>query len=249
MCKIFSLAPSCRSQLPLFQILQIGARFKMPCQAQFKSTWPICRCVPSQSQLGVIFYECKTPRGSSGFGSFDCTIRLRKGGGRGELLPRCGHSSSHCSPDLGRGGEDLRRRATCVNCRLLPLRTVSSHSLLQTDKRGRCDLTPIVNWQLIMQLTHSHQWIHQGQGTKTKTKRETKTKTKTTMVFLSSDTRSLKKGKAYQESCENSRKQKRRRITTELTNLKFLYWECQDNTRQRNEFLDNGTRKRENLGL
>ena len=107
MCKIFSLAPSCRSQLPLFQILQIGARFKMPCQAQFKSTWPICRCVPSQSQLGVIFYECKTPWGSSGFGSFDCTIRLRKGGGRGELLPRCGHSSSHCSPDLGRGGEDL----------------------------------------------------------------------------------------------------------------------------------------------
>ena len=58
-----------------------------------------------------------------------------------------------------------------------------------------------------------------------------------------------KKGKAYQESCENSRKQKRMRITTELTNLKFLYWECQDNTRQRNEFLDNGTRKRENLGL
>ena len=122
----------------------------MPCQAQFKSTWPICRCVPSQSQLGVIFYECKTPRGSSGFGSFDCTIRLRKGGGRGELLPRCGHSSSHCSPDLGRGGEDLRRRATCVNCRLLPLRTVSSHSLLQTDKRGRRDLTPIVNWELII---------------------------------------------------------------------------------------------------
>ena len=157
LCKIFSLAHSWRSQLPLFQILQIGARFKMPCQAQFKSTWPICRCVPSQSQLGVIFYECKTPRGSSGFGSFDCTIRLRKGGGRGELLPRCGHSSSHCSPDLGRGGEDLRRRATCVNCRLLPLRTVSSHSLLQTDKRGRCDLTPIVNWELIMQLTHSHQ--------------------------------------------------------------------------------------------
>ena len=75
--------------------------------------------------------------------------------------------------------------------------------------------------------------------TKTKTKRETKTKTKTTMVFLSSDTRSLKKGKAHQESCENSRKQKRRRITTELTNLKFLCWECQDNTRQRNEFLDN----------
>ena len=69
------------------------------------------------------------------------------------------------------------------------------------------------------------------------------------MVFLSSDTRSLKKGKAYQESCENSRKQKRMRITTELTNLKFLYRECQDNTRQRNEFLDNGTRKRENLGL
>ena len=31
--------------------------------------------------------------------------------------------------------------------------------------------------------------------------------------------------------------------------LNFLYWECQDNTRQRNEFLDNGTRKRENLGL
>ena len=34
---------------------------------------------------------------------------------------------------------------------------------------------------------------------------------------------SKKKGKAHQESCENSRKQKRRRITTELTNLKFLY--------------------------
>ena len=32
-----------------------------------------------------------------------------------------------------------------------------------------------------------------------------------------------KKGKAYQESCEISRKQKRMRITTELTNLKFLY--------------------------
>ena len=27
---------------------------------------------------------------------------------------------------------------------------MSSHSLLQTDKRARCDLTPIVNWQLII---------------------------------------------------------------------------------------------------
>ena len=132
LCKIFSLAPSCRSQLPLFQILQIGARFKMPCQAQFKSTWPICRCVPSQSQLGVIFYECKTPRGSSGFGSFDCTIRLRKGGGRGELLPRCGHSSSHCSPDLGRGGEDLGRRGE------------GSHMCkLSTSPPSHCELTLI----------------------------------------------------------------------------------------------------------
>ena len=54
--------------------------------------------------------------------------------------------------------------------------------------------------------------------TKTKTKRETKTKTKTNMVFLSSDTSSRKKGKAHQESCDNFRKQKRRKITTELTN-------------------------------
>ena len=160
LCKIFSLAPSCRSQLPLFQILQIGARFKMPCQAQFKSTWPICRCVPSQSQLGVIFYECKTPRGSSGFGSFDCTIRLRKGGGRGELLPRCGHSSSHCSPDLGRGGEDLGR--TWRGGHMCKLSTSPpSHcelTLITADRQARplgldthCKLATHY-----MQLAHSH---------------------------------------------------------------------------------------------
>ena len=51
---------------------------------------------------------------------------------------------------VGRTWGGLGEGATCVNCRLLPLRTVSSHSLLQTDKRGRYDLTPIVNWQLII---------------------------------------------------------------------------------------------------
>ena len=131
------------------------------------------------------------------------------------LLPRSGKGWGRTWGGGGRG-------ATCVNCRLLPLRTVSSHSLLQTDKRGRRDLTPIVNWELIICSLP----IHTNEYTKDKeqkqTKRETKTKTKTTMVFLSSDTSSRKKGKAHQESCENFRKQKRRRITTELTNLKFL---------------------------
>ena len=196
--------------------------------------------------------NAKLPEAAVDLAHLTAQLGWGKGEGGGSCSPDVDIPQATAPPIWEGVGEDLGRReegATCVNCRLLPLRTVSSHSLLQTDKRGRCDLTPIVNWQLIMQLTHSHQWIHQGQGTKTKTKRETKTKTKTTMVFLSSDTRSLKKGKAHQESCENSRKQKRRRITTELTNLKFLCWECQDNTRQRNEFLDNGTRKRENLGL
>ena len=128
------------------------------------------------------------------------------------LLPRSGKGWGGLGGDLGRTGEE---GATCVNCRLLPLRTVSSHSLLQTDKRGRCDLTPIVNWQLIMQLTHSHRRIHQGQG-QNKDKERGRDKDKDGLYILRHSLSKEREGTSGKLG--NFRKQKRRKITTQLTN-------------------------------
>lgn len=102
----------------------------------------------------------------SGFGSFDCTIRLGKGGEE----PRCGHSSSQSSPLLPvqHAGRLLpiqqAGRGTGHMCKLSPFSPfplwAHTHYCRQTS--SHCDLTPIVNCELIMELTPflrtDHSW-------------------------------------------------------------------------------------------
>ena len=95
---------------------------------------------------------------------------------------------------------------------------MSSHSLLQTDKCGRWDLTPIVNWQLIICSLpiHTDEYTKDKDKDKEKERDRDKDKEKDGLYILRHSLSKEREGTSGK--LENFRKQKRRKITTQLTN-------------------------------